>query len=481
VPALEIAHEAPPLVRYIRFHPRHLLGVNDPVGLVSTINPVYTLTLPNGIVTEYGYDSASQLTSVTYRLGPTNIGDLSYSYDAGGRRISVAGTMARTNLPSALTSASYDAANQIATWGGVAFTYDLNGNLISDGVNSYTWNTRNQLSALSGGVSATFQYDGVGRRRGKTVGGTTTMFLYDQVNFVQEQTGGATANLLTGLHVDESFARTDTGGTSTLLADALGSTVALADTSGAVQTQFTFEPFGRTTVSGAATASLSQFTGRENDGSGLYYYRARYYSPQLQRFVSDDPAGVGAGDVNLHAYVGNQPTNATDPSGLWIFALGAGGTATAGFGSTLGGGVYGGSCGGGLFGTSGMSLGWFLGAGASLQFAQVDSTFRGEAASIEVAVFRLRGRPISGGTGTTGPFGGLVGPAAGVAASRTDTTLYPLWGDCDKDPNMTPYTEPSPWTGPPLPPLPKFPVIDPRRPGLPGWRIGPTRRPGKSG
>jgi hypothetical protein len=42
VPALEIAHEARPLVRYIRFHPRHLLGVNDPVGLVSTINPVYT-------------------------------------------------------------------------------------------------------------------------------------------------------------------------------------------------------------------------------------------------------------------------------------------------------------------------------------------------------------------------------------------------------------------------------------------------------
>jgi hypothetical protein len=49
VPALEIAHEARPLVRYIRFHPRHLLGVNDPVGLVSTINPVYTparLTIP---------------------------------------------------------------------------------------------------------------------------------------------------------------------------------------------------------------------------------------------------------------------------------------------------------------------------------------------------------------------------------------------------------------------------------------------------
>ncbi len=71
--------------------------------------------------------------------------------------------------------------------------------------------------------------------------------------------------MLTGLGIDESFARTDSGGTSTLLVDALGSTLALADTSGTVQTQYTYEPFGPTSASGAASANPAQYTGREND------------------------------------------------------------------------------------------------------------------------------------------------------------------------------------------------------------------------
>jgi len=67
---------------------------------------------------------------------------------------------------------------------------DPNGNLGSDGLTSYTWNARNKLVGMSGGTSATFGYDGFGRRRSKTVGGTATNFLYDDLNLVQEQTGG---------------------------------------------------------------------------------------------------------------------------------------------------------------------------------------------------------------------------------------------------------------------------------------------------
>jgi RHS repeat-associated protein len=216
-----------------------------------------------------------------------------------------------------LTSATYDAANRIATWGGTTFNYDLNGNLTSDGTTTYTWNTRNQLTSLSGGVSASFTYEGMGRRRGKTISGTTTNFLYDDLNIVQELSGTAlTANLLTGLGIDETFTRAVSGGTSTVLVDSLGSTLALADASGAVQTQYTFEPFGATTVSGATTTNAQQYTGRENDGTGLYAYRARFYSPGLQRFISEDPIEFAGGDVNLYAYVGNQPTMWRDPIGL---------------------------------------------------------------------------------------------------------------------------------------------------------------------
>jgi RHS repeat-associated protein len=125
------------------------------------------------------------------------------------------------------------------------------------------------------------------------------------------------ANLLTGLGLDEFFTRTDAAGLRAFLVDALGSAIALADGAGAVQTEYTYAPLGETTVSGAASGNPYQFTGRENDGTGLYYYRARYYHPTLSRFVSEDPLEFHGGDVNLYAYVGNNPIDYSDPLGLF--------------------------------------------------------------------------------------------------------------------------------------------------------------------
>jgi RHS repeat-associated protein len=126
------------------------------------------------------------------------------------------------------------------------------------------------------------------------------------------------ANVLTGLGVDEYFVRTDAGGPSTILTDALGSTVALTDSAGGVQTQYTYEPFGATTKTGAATGNSIDYTERESDATGLKYYRARYYHPGLQRFISEDPIGFAAGDTNVYAYVFNSPTELRDPSGLAV-------------------------------------------------------------------------------------------------------------------------------------------------------------------
>ena len=63
------------------------------------------------------------------------------------------------------------------------------------------------------------------------------------------------------------------------------------------------------------STNASQYTGRENDGNGLYFYRARYYSPSMHRFVSQEPLGFAGGGANLYAYAGNSPTNLRDPSG----------------------------------------------------------------------------------------------------------------------------------------------------------------------
>ncbi len=276
-----------------------------------------TLTMPNGVTTQYGYDLASRLTSLTYTLGATALGDLQYAYDAAGNRTRVAGSWARTGLPQPL-AATYNANNQQLTFGGQPLTYDLNGNLTSDGTSTYTWTARNQLAMISGPMPASFVYDGAGRRMRKTINGTITDVLYDGLNAIQEVSSATAAGLLTGLGIDEYFVRSDTSGVSVLLSDALGSTVALTDPAGAVQTQHTYEPFGATSTTGAASANPFQYTGRENDGTGLYYYRARYYHPGLQRFVSQDPFTVLGGDVNYYLYAANNPTNLGDPTGLLL-------------------------------------------------------------------------------------------------------------------------------------------------------------------
>jgi len=274
-----------------------------------------SLTLPNGVVTEYAYDVSSQLVSLTYKKAANTLGNLTYEYDSAGRRMRIGGTFARTNLPTSLTSASYNAANQQTAFGGQTLSYDLNGNLTSDGTNTYTWSARDQLVSIAGSVAASFQYDAVSRRRSKSISGAVTNFLYDGNNVVQEQSSG-TANIL-GASVDEFFTRSDASGTASLIVDTLGSTVALTDSAGAVLTQYSYEPFGNASVSGTASSNPSQYTGRENDGTGLYYYRARYYSPSLQRFLSEDPIEF-LGGTNLYAYVGNQPMSRVDPSGTQI-------------------------------------------------------------------------------------------------------------------------------------------------------------------
>ncbi|MDH5642473.1 MAG: RHS repeat-associated core domain-containing protein, partial [Nitrospira sp.] len=239
-----------------------------------------------------------------------------------GNRIKVGGSFARSTIPPALASSTYNANNQQTTFGSVTETYDLNGNLatvIESGVTTtYTWNTRNQLTGISNpGFSATFSYDSFGRRTGKTISGTTTNFVYDGLNPVQEKSGSTvTANLLTGLGIDEFFTRTNGVGSRALLTDALGSTVALGDGTGSLVTQYTYEPFGVTSETGATSTNSYKYTGREDDGSGLLYYRARYYHPRLQRFIAEDPLGFSGGDPNFYAYALNKPMSLRDSLGL---------------------------------------------------------------------------------------------------------------------------------------------------------------------
>jgi RHS repeat-associated protein len=100
--------------------------------------------------------------------------------------------------------------------------------------------------------------------------------------------------------------------------DALGSTQALTSSSGSITTSYTYEPFGNVTVTNPAPTDANpyQFTGRENDGAGLYYYRARYYSPTFHGFVAQDPLGFASKEINLYMYANGNPVSLSDATGL---------------------------------------------------------------------------------------------------------------------------------------------------------------------
>jgi RHS repeat-associated protein len=178
-----------------------------------------------------------------------------------------------------------------------------------------------------------YTYDAMGRRTSKAVqGGTPTQFLYDGANAVQETVGSTINPILVGLGIDERFARNDTTGRTYFLSDAINSTIALTNSSGAIQNTYSYDPYGNTSQSGTGFTNPYQYTGREADTSGLYYYRARYYSPMMAGFISEDPVGFSGGQLSFYAYAGGDPLIYRDPRGHELMLAGIGALVGAGWG-----------------------------------------------------------------------------------------------------------------------------------------------------
>jgi RHS repeat-associated protein len=272
----------------------------DPVGNI-------TQEITNGLTWNYQRDDF-------YRLTQATVGSNTYAwtYNLAGDRLS-------QTINGAKTLYGYDGGGHMVSVGGVPVSYDANGNATNSGSDTYTWDVRNRLLGLSRpslGVTGAFSYDYQGRRRSKTVNtinnGTPISFVLDGDEIVSELTGGSTIATLQSPLVDQPIKRNGLY----LTPNQLGSTTTLTDSNGNLVEQYFYLPFGETWQS-AGTSSPFQFAGRENDGTGLYYNRARYYNPAWGRFVSADPAGFGGG-INPYVYAGNNPVNDTDASGLTI-------------------------------------------------------------------------------------------------------------------------------------------------------------------
>ena len=287
-----------------------------------------TKTLPNGIRQVLTYDNADRLMSIVYRNPDDTVVDtIAYEYDANGRRISQ--TSSRGTLADTPFTAIYDAADRMTsltlTDTGQTFdlAYDDNGNLTNkiergapNNVTTYTWDSRNRLTRISGpNGEGTFAYDALGRRIARNVNGERVDYIYDGLQAVGEVTAGGPAGLLTALGLDEVIARYSSAGARYYLTDALNNVIAQTRADLSVQNLYIYSPYGNTSSLGPDEGNPVQYTARENDRTGLYYYRARYFDPEISRFVSEDPIHF-VGGLNLYRYVGGDPILSNDPLGL---------------------------------------------------------------------------------------------------------------------------------------------------------------------
>ena len=325
----------------------------------------------------YAYDDAGEAKAIAHFGGGTaaapfsgtQLSSYAYGYDAGGRL-----TSAATNGGTAQTY-SYDAADeltgdgtgygyddagvrtgtgysqgplkgdQLLTGAGWTYAYDAEGNLSSkaDGAGTtwdYSYDNRDRLTqavkTVSGTATLTVGYaiDGFGRLAGRTetAGGVATV-----THYVRDLAGNAVIDLasnnstIQARHVfgtgTDQLAASAVGATVTwALLDRQGSVAGLMGSSSTLAAMRKFDGFGLVTAVSGTQSLFDRFgwTGKELDAStGQQYNNARWYDSAVGRWTSRDPIGFKAGDGDLYRYVGNSPTNATDPSGLYSNDIGS--------------------------------------------------------------------------------------------------------------------------------------------------------------
>jgi RHS repeat-associated protein len=229
------------------------------------------------------------------------------------------------------TGVVVETGNRLRAMAGYAFDYDDDGNLIRkyDAADSSVfnqrlwWNSIGELDSVATTRSSVtqrvrFGYDGFGRRVRRNVDGVTTGFVYRRQQLVAELDAGGDVlrsyNYYPG--VDRPHSVTLAGDTTYFfLTDGRGNVIGLVAPDGDVPNTVQYSPHGEILSDAGNLTDRFRFAGREYDAeTGLYYNRARYYDPQVGRFISEDPIALSGG-INPFVFAGNNPVDKKDPTG----------------------------------------------------------------------------------------------------------------------------------------------------------------------
>ncbi len=250
---------------------------------------------------QYTYDGLRRLSGATEQPGAS----VRYHYDLAGNRTA----LWRNGV--LIQAAQYDAANQVVGW-----QYDAAGNLLSDGLRSFTYDALNRLVARDG--TTTYAYTGDGVLVAATTTGTTTRYTHDLAAPLSHVLNDGSANYVYGR---ERVAAERNGTHTWYLGDALGSVRAILDDRGAVQATVRDDPWG---VPQGTTIAPFGFTGELHDpASGLVYLRARWYDPGRgvfagYRWETSESNNRRPYSHHPYAYALGNPVNYTDPTGKCV-------------------------------------------------------------------------------------------------------------------------------------------------------------------
>ena len=219
----------------------------------------------------------------------------------------------------------YNALNELTSNSNGSYTYDANGNTLSDpSGKQYTWDFENRLVQAmvpgTNGGTTTFKYDPFGRRIQKSGPLGTTNYLYDGDSVLEglDGSGNVLARYAQTQRIDEPLAMLSSTTARYYESDNLWSVTSLSSASGSLVQTYTYDSFGKLTGSTGTVSNPSQYTAREFDSeTGLQFSRHRYYDSGVGRFTSEDLIRFGAEGPNLYWYVRNSPTNLVDPLGLF--------------------------------------------------------------------------------------------------------------------------------------------------------------------